>query len=81
MTLPVEITIVLVLAYSFHIEEGVLVWLTLHIVNPGIFTSFPFFPFLLAIPLLTITSVVEHKIKIKSEGLKAPGFFIPWESP
>lgn len=48
-------------------------------VNPALVTSFPFSPPLVAIPLLTIASVVEHKIK--SEGLKASSSFIPWKAP
>lgn len=51
------------LAHRFSCREGVLVWLTLQIVNPGLVTSFPFFPLLVAIPLLNpyICSWTQNK--------------------
>lgn len=79
MGLPVEFTVVLILAYKFLCRKGVLVWLTLHVVNPGIVTSFPFSPPLVAIQFLTILSAAEHKIK--REGLKASGSFTQQEAP
>lgn len=48
------------------------------VVNPGIVTSSPSFPPLVAILLLTIASVIEHKIM--SESLIASGSFLPCES-